>query len=441
MDADQRVTGWNPAASQLFGYSPQEAIGHLIDDLVLNEDLREEGRDVTHEALEKGRADRITRRVAKDGKLVDVQMMLVSLRVDREHRGYYAIYHDITELQRARERAETLLAVTQVLGKTLSLDDTIEAILGELQRVVPYDSCSIQVIQGNRRVIVGGRGFDDLGALLGVGFDLDDESDPGAQVVRSKRPTGLRRRVERAGFYERAAGRTHSRLDLRADGHRRPRRRHPQRRQVRTGFLQRGAGGARDGIRRPGRDGDRECSAARNRACRPRAGRDAARGGRVARQHAGRARGLRSDPDGAAQGRALPNCQRPAARGQRDGDRRRAWLSEPRRIARTTLRLAGTRRSCPRNGGDARAGHRPGRVDAVRALPGGGPWRGPGQGMDGRPVARRRSPDRDADARLVRVRLLHRRARGNGRGICGVRCDGDRQGAIPQRAPARPPGG
>ncbi len=94
----------------------------------------------------------------------------------------------VAELETARLRAETLLAVTQVLGKTLSLQETFDAILGELQRVVPYDSCSIQVIQGNRRVIVGGRGFDDLGALLGVGFDLDDETDPGTEVVRSKRP-------------------------------------------------------------------------------------------------------------------------------------------------------------------------------------------------------------------------------------------------------------
>ena len=134
---------------------------------------------------------------AKTGSSSTCEMMLVPLRVDGEHVGFYAIYHDITELQRARERAETLLAVTQVLGKTLSLEDTIEAILGELQRVVPYDSCSIQVIQGNRLVIVGGRGFDDLGGLLGVGFDLDDETDPGTQVVRSKRPQSLRRRVER----------------------------------------------------------------------------------------------------------------------------------------------------------------------------------------------------------------------------------------------------
>ncbi len=187
MDADERVTGWNPAAAELFGYSPDEAIGRLIDDLVVRGDLREEGRDVTREALEAGRVRRITRRSRQDGALIDVELLLVPLRVDGEHVGYYAIYHDITELQRAHEHAETLFAVTQVLGKTLSLEDTFETILGELQRVVPYDSCSIQLIQGNRLVIVSGRGFDDLGGLLGVGFDLDDETNPGIQVVRSKR--------------------------------------------------------------------------------------------------------------------------------------------------------------------------------------------------------------------------------------------------------------
>ena len=187
MDAEERVTSWNPAAAELFGWSSEEANGRRIDDLVLTRDLRDEGRDVTREALETGRADRVTRRVRRDGRLVDVQLMLVPLDVDGEHVGFFAVYHDVTDVERARERAETLLAVTQVLGKTLSLEDTIEAILGELQRVVPYDSCSVQVIQGDRLVIVGGRGLDDLGGMLGVGFDLDDETNPGIQVVRSKR--------------------------------------------------------------------------------------------------------------------------------------------------------------------------------------------------------------------------------------------------------------
>ena len=41
--------------------------------------------------------------------LVDVEMDLVPLRVDENNVGFYAIYHDITELQRAREEAEAVL--------------------------------------------------------------------------------------------------------------------------------------------------------------------------------------------------------------------------------------------------------------------------------------------------------------------------------------------
>jgi signal transduction histidine kinase/CheY-like chemotaxis protein len=103
------------------------------------------------------------------------------------HRRVAELELRIADLETARLRAETLFAVTQVLGETLSLQDTIETILGELQRVVPYDTCSVQVIHGNRLLIVGGRGFDDLEALLGQGFDLDDETNLNAEVVRSKR--------------------------------------------------------------------------------------------------------------------------------------------------------------------------------------------------------------------------------------------------------------
>jgi PAS domain S-box-containing protein len=187
MDSDERVTDWNPAATALFGYTAAEALGRPIDDLVLGETGREEGREVTRDAITTGRTQRITRRTRKDGTAVDVELMLSPLVVEGTHVGFLAIYHDITEVQSAREHAETLLNVTQVLGKTLGLEDAIEAILGELQRVVPYDSCSVQVIQGNRLVIVGGRGFEDLEALLGQGFDLDDETNLNAAVVRSKR--------------------------------------------------------------------------------------------------------------------------------------------------------------------------------------------------------------------------------------------------------------
>jgi PAS domain S-box-containing protein len=106
MDADERVTGWNPAATELFGHVPDEAIGRHVDDLVFGDDSRDEGREITREALERGRAHRIARRWRKDGSPVDVELMLVPLTGEGEGLGFLGIYHDITELQRAREEAE-----------------------------------------------------------------------------------------------------------------------------------------------------------------------------------------------------------------------------------------------------------------------------------------------------------------------------------------------
>jgi PAS domain S-box-containing protein len=120
MDTEERVTGWNPAAAELFGYTPEEAVGRPIDELVLRGRFQEEGRAVTREALESGRAERITRRMRKDGELVEVQMVLVPLTVDGERVGFYAIYHDITELQRAREEAEAATHAKSAFLATMS---------------------------------------------------------------------------------------------------------------------------------------------------------------------------------------------------------------------------------------------------------------------------------------------------------------------------------
>ncbi len=107
MDADERVTGWNPAATDLFGHVPEEAMGHPIDEVVQTPEGQETAAEVLGDALESGRTQRITRRVRKDGESVDVEMMFVPLAFEGTHAGFYGIYHDITELQRAREEAES----------------------------------------------------------------------------------------------------------------------------------------------------------------------------------------------------------------------------------------------------------------------------------------------------------------------------------------------
>ncbi len=120
MDAGERVTGWNPAATALFGYTADEAVGRLIDELVFHDGQREEGREITKEAVAAGGAQRITRRTRKDGTQVDVELMLVPLTVDGERVGFLGIYHDITELQHAREEAEAATQAKSAFLATMS---------------------------------------------------------------------------------------------------------------------------------------------------------------------------------------------------------------------------------------------------------------------------------------------------------------------------------
>jgi PAS domain S-box-containing protein len=120
LDADERVIDWNPAAAELFGYSAEEAVGRPIDDLVFGETGREEGREITAEAMREGRAQRITRRRRTDGTLVDVELMLVPLTVDGSHVGFLGVYHDVTELQRARQEAEAATQAKSAFLATMS---------------------------------------------------------------------------------------------------------------------------------------------------------------------------------------------------------------------------------------------------------------------------------------------------------------------------------
>jgi diguanylate cyclase (GGDEF)-like protein len=87
----------------------------------------------------------------------------------------------------AREQAQALRAATQALSATLSLRDVLAAILSELQNVVPYDTASVQQLQDDRMVIIGGRGID-LAEFLGVGFEAVRGSVPNRDVLRHRAP-------------------------------------------------------------------------------------------------------------------------------------------------------------------------------------------------------------------------------------------------------------
>jgi PAS domain S-box-containing protein len=106
LDREYRIVSCNPNFERLFGYSSSEAVGRNLDELITTEATRSEAEQYTREALDRA-VHGIGRRRRKDGTLVDVEVLGVPVMVDGERVGLMGLYHDITELLRARQQAES----------------------------------------------------------------------------------------------------------------------------------------------------------------------------------------------------------------------------------------------------------------------------------------------------------------------------------------------
>jgi PAS domain S-box-containing protein len=191
---DDKVTSWNPAAEKLFGYTREEAMGRDVDDLLAaSENLRAEARQVNRRGSE-SEYRLITRRTRKDSSLVDVQLLVAPVLVEGELVGRYGIYHDIGELQRARQAAEEATEAKSTFLATMSheIRTPMNAVIGMTELLLDTELTPEQ------------RGFADVirssgDALLGIINDILDLSKIEAgKLELERRPFVLRDSVEAA---------------------------------------------------------------------------------------------------------------------------------------------------------------------------------------------------------------------------------------------------
>ena len=191
---DDKVTSWNPAAEKLFGYTPDEAVGRDVDDLIAaSADLRAEAREVNRQGSQQ-EYQLITRRTRKDGSLVDVQLLVAPVLVEGELVGRYGIYHDVGELQRARQAAEEATEAKSTFLATMSheIRTPMNAVIGMTGLLLDTDLTPEQ------------RGFAEVirtsgDALLGIINDILDLSKIEAEKLDlERRPFVLRDSVEAA---------------------------------------------------------------------------------------------------------------------------------------------------------------------------------------------------------------------------------------------------
>ncbi len=111
-DSDGLVQLCNEAFANLFLYSREEVVGHLLDPLIcVPGDVMGAKTLITRSTSGDSLHENVSRR-RKDGKILDLELHAVTISLDGQEDGAYAIYKDVSEqvksASRAKEHAESL---------------------------------------------------------------------------------------------------------------------------------------------------------------------------------------------------------------------------------------------------------------------------------------------------------------------------------------------
>jgi PAS domain S-box-containing protein len=163
-DRDGIITSWNPGAERLYRYREDEVIGEPIGILIPTDRAGEEMR-ILERILRGEKVEHYeTQRVTKDGRIVDVSLSISPVRAQGgEITGAAVIARDITELRRARERAEGLQRITEALSRELSTATAAETLIGGAVPSLAADAATLGILDDTGELVqlVASEGYSD----------------------------------------------------------------------------------------------------------------------------------------------------------------------------------------------------------------------------------------------------------------------------------------
>jgi len=166
--ADRRVLLWNPAAERLFGWTADEVIG--LQPQIIPEELRAEHNAVLERVSGGGQISFATRRIRKDGGVLDLRIDASALVSGGTAAGWVNICHQAGEDEAVRhymaERARVVRRLGDVVADMnahLDLETVLDRIAASLRELTRADAGGFVLIDGDRLRLVS---MDGLPAML-----------------------------------------------------------------------------------------------------------------------------------------------------------------------------------------------------------------------------------------------------------------------------------
>lgn len=190
-DNEHRITYWNPAAEQLYGFTAAEVLDRPLEEITHYQWLNPTDEAAVYEMLAtKGSWQGENWHTTGHGERLHVEST-VSVLKDTQGRpiGLLAVIRDITERKRAEEAERFLAQASTILASTLDYETTIEQIT---RLAVPTlaDWCTLDILEPERSRCVAVAHVDPAKEALlwklrrRYPIFLDGPS-PGSQVLRS----------------------------------------------------------------------------------------------------------------------------------------------------------------------------------------------------------------------------------------------------------------
>ncbi|MEX2444423.1 MAG: diguanylate cyclase, partial [Alkalispirochaeta sp.] len=91
-------------------------------------------------------------------------------------------------LQQQNANLETLQEVAAIIGSSLDLRETVYRILKHTQRIIPYDTATVQLLQNGELRVIGGFGFEDLSEIMKLRFRYPEAGSLSTEVLDGRAP-------------------------------------------------------------------------------------------------------------------------------------------------------------------------------------------------------------------------------------------------------------